>query len=61
MSDDLCVRIAGEEPDIMLITESLAEALSAPISCACLAMPGYQAYLNVAPDARPLPPAVGNG
>ena len=42
----MCLRICGEEPDLMLITEMIPKAQCLPISPALLAIPGYTLYCN---------------
>ena len=44
------MRITGEEPDIMLVTEILPKARVAAVQPARLAIPGYKVYLSFLPD-----------
>ena len=44
--DDLCMAIAGQEPDIILITEVIPKAQILPIDPALLAIPGYSAFTS---------------
>ena len=44
--DELCMSIAGNEPDIMCITEVIPKAQTLPIAPALLAIPGYSLYSN---------------
>ena len=44
--DDLQCLIAGEEPDLILITEVIPKAQKHPISPALVALPGYMMYWN---------------
>ena len=48
--DDLCMRISGKEPDIMLITEVLPKAQFNAIPPARFAIHGYKTYFSFAPD-----------
>ena len=42
--DDLCMAIAGREPDVIMITEAIPKAQVLPIGTAVLAVPGYTVY-----------------
>ena len=44
--DDLCMSIAGNEPDVICVTEVIPKAQTLPISPAQLAIPGYSQYTN---------------
>ena len=48
--DDLCMRISGKEPDIMLITEVLPKAQFNAIPPARFAIHRYKTYFSFAPD-----------
>ena len=47
----MLMSIAGNEPDIILITEMLPKVHSVPISLALLSIPNYQAYFNFDPNS----------
>ena len=47
--DDLCLQIAGNEPDIICITEIISKAQTHPINPALLAIPHYNMHLNFDP------------
>ena len=47
--DELCMQIAGEEPDIIIITEVIPKAQILPLSPALLAIPGYNVHTNFDP------------
>ena len=47
--DDLCMMITGQEPDIILLTETIPKAQVLPISPALLDIPGYKIYCNFEP------------
>lgn len=42
--------IAGDEPDVILITEVIPKAQVGPISSALLSVAGYSSYLNFDPS-----------
>ena len=44
--DDLCLRIVGSEPHVIILTETIPKAQILPISPATLAIPGYSLYCN---------------
>ena len=44
--DDLCMTIAGAEPDIILITEAIPKAQALPIDPALLSIPGYSLFVS---------------
>ena len=44
--DDLSVKIAGNEPDLIMVTEVIPKAQALPISPALLALPGYNLYAS---------------
>ena len=48
--DDLCCLIAGDEPDLIMITEVIPKAQRHPIALALLDIPGYQLYLSFDPN-----------
>ena len=48
--DDMCMLIAGREPDIILLTEVIPKAQVNPISPSLLAIPHYTMYLNFNPS-----------
>ena len=52
--DDLCMLIAGSEPDIILLNEVIPKAQALPLSVALLSIPGYEMYLNFDPNASGL-------
>ena len=47
--EDLCMMIAGKEPDIILLTEVIPKAQTNPVSTATLSLPNYNMYLNFDP------------
>ena len=47
--DDLCMLIAGNEPDLILLSEVIPKAQVIPISPATLSLPNYAMYLNFDP------------
>lgn len=44
--DELCMRIAGNEPHVIILTEVIPKAQVLPIAPALLAIPGYSLYSN---------------
>ena len=48
--DDLCMAIAGREPDIIMITEVIPKAQVLPIAPALLHLPGYYITTSFDPD-----------
>ena len=48
--DDLCMFIAGNEPDFILINEVIPKAQTHPISPALLSVPGFVMYSNFDPS-----------
>ena len=46
--------IAGDEPDLILLTEVIPKAQVSPISSAQLSIPGYAMYSNYDPSHRGL-------
>ena len=44
--DDLSMQIAGDEPDVILITEVIPKAQTIPLSPALLSIPGYNLYTS---------------
>ena len=59
--DDLCMLIAGNEPDIILLNEVIPKAQALPLSVALLAIPGFEIYLNFDPNASGLGSGGGRG
>ena len=53
--DDLSTLIAGEEPDLILITEILPKCCVNSLSAARLALNGYQSFFNFDPDSQQTP------
>jgi len=53
--DDLSTPIAGDEPDLILITEILPKRSVNSISSARLSLDGYQAFFNFNPDSLQTP------
>ena len=47
--DDLSMLIAGNEPDLILLSEVIPKAQVKPMSHAILSLPGYAMYLNFDP------------
>ena len=47
--DDLCMLIAGDEPDLILLTEVIPKAQVHPIPPATLSLPDYTLYVNFDP------------
>ena len=47
--DDLCMMIADDEPDLILLSEVIPKAQVNPISPAILSLPNYTMYLNFDP------------
>ena len=52
--DDLCMAIAGREPDVIMITEAIPKAQVLPIGTAVLAVPGYTLFTSFDPDSANL-------
>ena len=52
--EDLSMLIAGDEPDIILLTEVIPKAQVNPISMAVLSLPSYTMYLNFDPSSANL-------
>ena len=52
--DDLCMAIAGQEPDVILITEVIPKAQTIPIDLALLSVPGYSTFTSFDPSERNL-------
>ena len=52
--DELCLIIAGREPDIILITEVIPKAQVLPLAPVLLAIPGYTLFTNFSHDERDL-------
>jgi len=50
--DDLSLLIAGDEPDLILITEILPKRSVNSLSTARLSIHGYQAFFNFDPDSH---------
>ena len=48
--DHLLVHIAGNTPDIIVISEMLPKAPQAVINLSLITLPGYHNYLNFDPD-----------
>ena len=48
--DDLSVLICNDQPDLLLLTETIPKAQRLPISPALLHMPGYTLYSNLLPS-----------
>ena len=48
--DELCMKIAGNEPDLILVTEIIPKAQSVPIGKAVISIPGYTLYTNFDPS-----------
>ena len=55
--DELLLVIAGDEPDIIILTEVLPKVLKYPLNPACIALPNYDMYLSF----DPLSPEFGSG
>ena len=53
--DDLSTLIAGEEPDLILITKILPKRFVNSLSAARLALDGYQFFFNFDPDSQQTP------
>ena len=49
--DDLCMMIAGKEPDIILLTEVIPKAQTNPLTTTTLSLPNYNMYLNFDPGS----------
>ena len=49
--DVFCVMIAGDEPDLILLTEVIPQAQVMPISPALLSLPGYIMYTHFDPSS----------
>ena len=49
--DDLLARIAGDEPDIIMITEVIPKSQKNPIAPALLEIDGYKATFNFEPKS----------
>lgn len=47
--DDLSMHIAGDEPDIIMISEVIPKAQTIPLSLALLSIPGYNLYISFDP------------
>ena len=47
--DDLCMQIAGTEPDVIMITDVIPKAQLFPLSPALLAVDGYNLFTNFDP------------
>ena len=56
--DDLSTLIAGDEPDLILISEILPKRSINSLSSARLSLYGYQAFFNFDPDSHQTPPAM---
>ena len=52
--EDLCLFIANDEPDIILLTEVIPKAQHHPISPALLSIPGFTMYSNFQPHQSDL-------
>ena len=52
--DDLKMVIAGNEPDLILITEILPKSHCNSLSAARLSLPSYQSFFNFDPDSPQL-------
>lgn len=52
--EDLCMMIAGNEPDLILLSEVVPKAQVKPISPATLSLPSYTMYLNFDPSIHNL-------
>ena len=50
--DDLNMLIAGNEPELIIITEILPKSHCISLSAARLSLPGYQAYFNFDPHSQ---------
>ena len=48
--DELCMKIAGNEPDIIMVTEVIPKAQTVPIADSLLAVPGYSLHTNFDPS-----------
>ena len=48
--DELYMRISGQEPDIIMLTEVIPKAQSLPIAKALLSIPGYSVYMSFDPS-----------
>ena len=53
--DDLSTLIAGDEPDLILISEILPKRCVNSLSAARLALDGYQSFFNFDPDSQQTP------
>ena len=53
--DDLLMLIAGNEPDLILITEVLPKAHFTDMSSSRVDIPGFFRYSNFDPDANSIP------
>ena len=53
--DDLSTLIAGDEPDLILISEILPKHCVSSLSAARLALDGYQSFFNFDPDSQQTP------
>ena len=51
------MKIAGDEPDVMLVSEVIPKAQIAPLSAALLDMPGYSMYPSFDPQQPRLGPS----
>ena len=52
--DELLARIAGDEPDVIMITEVIPKSQSNPIASALLSIDGYKPSFNFEPDTENL-------
>ena len=52
--DELLARIAGDEPDVIMITEVIPKSQSNPIAPALLSIDGYKPSFNFEPDTENL-------
>ena len=59
--DDLCMMIAGNEPDVILLCEVIPKAQVLPISVALLSIPGFEMYSNFDPGIANLGRGGGRG
>ena len=48
--DDLCALICSNEPDVILLTETIPKAQRLPMDLALLHIPGYVLYINFTPS-----------
>ena len=48
--DDLCLLICSNEPDLILLTETIPKAQKLPMDLALLHIPGYVLYTNFEPS-----------